>query len=619
MLDIIKKVEQCIENNELEEALNLINNNEHNITSNSELMNLKAIIAIKAGEYSTALECLKSSLEIDKSNIDAYYNMAYAYECLRDYKNAFDTYSYVSNITDDIELKAQVETDIKRLHECEVITINTDNKEAPQPGDNIYLARNNVVSVMLNQDAPLVSVYVLAYNNLEKYTKTCVECVLKYTIDVDYELILVDNGSSDGTLEYFKSVIHPRKKIIKITKNIGPNYGGNAGVAHATGRYIVGIANDVYVTENWLSNMLKCALSDDRIGMINPVSDNISNYQSVNLHYTDFDDMQKKAAEYNISDSRKWEERIRLITIGTLFKRECLDIIGLSDYGFFHDFVDDDVTFRVRRAGYKAILCKDVFVCHAGEITDKGAEAAVQSLKKGKITFKKKYYGIDAWDDVNNYEISMMSLLQVDEIHMYKNAELLGIDVLCGTPLLELKNKLRNAGVYDAKLSAFSREAKYWLDLKTICEGEVKVDRIEYILEHFEKNRFDFIILGLPLNSYKEPYELLGSMLKLLNKGGHLLIKVRNSYDARAFLNILGLNTDIDHDINSCVNISKLEEFLIRNGCCIRNINTQFHQTDENTKEQLMKMVKNCSVTENTNDIFKKMMVREYALNIKKQ
>ena len=162
--------------------------------------------------------------------------------------------------------------------------------------------------------------------------------------------------------------------------------------------------------------MLRCAESDPRIGMVNPVSSNVSNFQNVEFAFASLEEMQRKAAEHNVSDPRKWHERLRLVTLGTLYKRECLDMIGKADYGFFHDFVDDDLTFRVRRAGYKAILVRDVFVHHDHDLMkDRDPDEFRESLEKGRLNFKEKYFGVDAWDDASNYEPVMMSLVNPEE------------------------------------------------------------------------------------------------------------------------------------------------------------------------------------------------------------
>ncbi len=85
-----------------------------------------------------------------------------------------------------------------------------------------YLS-NRAAAYRANQGMPKCTIAVTALNRLEK-TKYCVECILANTNDVDYELMLIDNGSDDGTLEFFKSVKAERKKVIHITKNIGTCY-----------------------------------------------------------------------------------------------------------------------------------------------------------------------------------------------------------------------------------------------------------------------------------------------------------------------------------------------------------------------------------------------------------
>lgn len=506
----------------------------------------------------------------------------------------------------------------KESYDCEIVIKNTDNKTAPTPGGNIYSTRKKVATALLDDNAPLVSVVLVGYNNLETYTKTCLECILKYTNDVDYELILVDNGSSDGTFEYYKSVRHPRKKIVRITKNIGAFYGGNSGMALAAGTYVVSVCNDVFVTKNWLSNMVACAMSDENIGMIGPMSNNVSNLQSVNFNFTDFADMQEKAAKFNVSSPREWHERLRLTSPMVFFKRECLDMTGMHDYGFFHDFADDDITFRVRRAGYKAILCKDVFVYHAGHSTSHTAEQSRDSLEKGRITFKNKYHGIDAWNDVNNYEIVMMSLIEPDEKRGAANAEVLGVDVLCGTPILEVKNKLRSVEIFDVRLSAFATEAKYWLDLKTICNGRVEVDRPEYLSQYFDGERFDYIVLGKPINGYREPYNILKDMLKLLKNDGHLLIKLRNNYDVWALFEIMGNRIVNDQMFFLQISLETLMSWLKKHRYDCKKIAAVSYVTDDNAKNFVRKVL-DLWIDADHDSNFNRVMSCDYVIDIAAQ
>ena len=536
--DMIEQIIEQINGFELEYAIESINKYEEETKDYESGWILRGMVALTAQEYDVASECFKSCIAINSNNIDAYYNLAYLYEKMKLLDKALVYYKRIILLIDDIEEQKRIEKIICGIEEqmtfdeadSEIIIKDTLNKRNDVVSEKLCVTRENISKLILDEDAPLVSVVVTAYNCLERYTKKCIECLIKYTKNVDYELILLDNGSSDGTLEFFKSVKYKNKKIIRVTNNIGACYGQVVSINEFRGKYLVFLPNDVWVTENWLLNMVRCAESDCRIGMVTPQADYVSNFQEVKWSYDSFDDMQKKAAAYNVSDPTKWEERLRIITLGSMYRKACLDVIGAHDYGFMHDFSDDDISFRIRRAGYKTILCKDVFVSHVGKITDKGNEYMLRSMEKGRADFKEKYFGIDAWDDVINFEQVLLDIMQMETFNKKEQVNILGINVLCGTPILECKNRLRNNGSFDVILNAFSTEAKYWLDLKTICEGKVEVDRLQYIDEHFEPNSCDVIIIGEEICRESYSDEILNKILNILKPNGQLLMKVENNY-----------------------------------------------------------------------------------------
>lgn len=613
-LEIIAGLAEKINNNKIEEAFNLILSNENKLKDSSEFWNLKSIIYIKTKKYEIALDCLKMALEIDKDNIDYLFNLAYLYELKKEWYSAYKIYGELLQIVNDDGSKEEIYKYMNNINpdDQQIIVKKARNSFKPSFGNDILSARHEVAKSIIDSNRPLVSIFVLALNNLEKYTRPCVECILKYTKEIDYELILVDNGSSDDTFEYFKTIEYSRKKIIHITKNVGSGFGMYQGFANCEGKYLVLLQYDLFVTKNWLSNLLKCAMSDENIGMVNPGLDYVSNFQAIDLKYKDFDDMQEKAAAYNISDAKKWEERLRLITLGTLFKKECLDVAGFMDYGYFHDFVDDDITFRVRRAGYKAIFCRDTFICHAGKVTDKGTEMAVKSLREGRELFKDRYYGVDAWDDVQ-YEVMMMEHIEAKPEYNNVIPQILGIDVKCGGAILEVKNKLRNKGIMNSELSAFSTEAKYFTDLSTICDQKVEVDRIEYFKEYFKLKKFDYIVIGKPINEYKDPYSIISSTLDLLNDDGQLLLKIKNVYDISMLVKIIGINMEIKHKEVFCLSLEGFNEYLNDKGYLIKNISAEFHNVDERFKDQINNIVSFATESDYSNAI-----VDNYVLNIVK-
>ena len=133
--------------------------------------------------------------------------------------------------------------------DTKMIEINTDHMQPPTVGSDLF--RNRSAATAMQQISCLadVSVVIIAYNRLEK-TRRCVESVLQYTTGINYELILVDNGSTDRTLEYFQSVSYDKKQIIHITKNLGAAYPYFILNLNNLGEFVCMLANDIIVTQD---------------------------------------------------------------------------------------------------------------------------------------------------------------------------------------------------------------------------------------------------------------------------------------------------------------------------------------------------------------------------------
>ncbi len=104
----------------------------------------------------------------------------------------------------------------------EIIEINTDAAKRPMTSDDMITVRNKIADIheASKETAFEATLVVIAYNRLEK-TKSCVESIFKYTSHINFNLVLIDNGSTDGeTLEYFKSIDYDETCVVHITKNI---------------------------------------------------------------------------------------------------------------------------------------------------------------------------------------------------------------------------------------------------------------------------------------------------------------------------------------------------------------------------------------------------------------
>lgn len=274
-----------------------------------------------------------------------------------------------------------------------IVIVNTDNITAPTEGSDLYESRKNVEEAFLNSDGCEVTIFLIAYGRIEK-TKKALEYLMKYTSHINFKLILCDNGSVDNneTLELFKSVQHKNKTILHITKNVGAMFAATKALKMVDTKFIAIVANDAYVTKNWLDNLLACMKSDDKIAHVAPMSSNISNGQDPKLVFKNLDEMQKKASEFNkVSDPKKWFEKVRLFGVAYLYRTTVVDLIGLFDPGFFHDFADDDINVRFLRSGYKQVLCGDTFIHHEHyHDVENNQEKFKTSLDIGRQNFQDK-------------------------------------------------------------------------------------------------------------------------------------------------------------------------------------------------------------------------------------
>ena len=103
---------------------------------------------------------------------------------------------------------------------CEIIEIDTSKINSSNFEHSLYKVREQVAGYTMSKYESLVTVLVQAYNGIAK-TRTCVESLIRTTEGVDCDVWLIDNGSTDGTFEYFKTVKFEKMHILRLTENKG--------------------------------------------------------------------------------------------------------------------------------------------------------------------------------------------------------------------------------------------------------------------------------------------------------------------------------------------------------------------------------------------------------------
>ena len=248
--------------------------------------------------------------------------------------------------------------------------LNRGNSELPKELENRF---SNVIDdpetiefVTDKQEAaiePLVSIIMVTFNQI-KLTRHCLQSLKRYTPE-KHELIIVDNGSTDGTVEFLGKMKDTR--CIFNEKNLAFARANNQGIEIAKGEYLLLMNNDLILTECWLKKLLAVASSSVDIGVVGPCTNTAAGVQKVTPSYKSIRDLQRYAASFAMRNAGRWISVNRLNAFCFLIKRQVIDSAGVLDERFGPGGYEDyDYCLRVRQAGFRIMLAGDTYIHHVG-------------------------------------------------------------------------------------------------------------------------------------------------------------------------------------------------------------------------------------------------------------
>ena len=212
---------------------------------------------------------------------------------------------------------------------------------------------------------PSISV-IIANLNGEKYLADCLQSLLEQTFR-DFEVILVDNGSTDSSLAILKKDF-PWVKVIPLSKNTGFARGNNIGFEASSAKYAATLNNDTIADREWLRALYEAAEADNRIGMV--ASRIYLGMEGVELDsagmliYPDGMSRQRGHGQIDTGQFGRIEEVLFPSACAALYRRKMLDDIGFFDEDFFSYCEDSDLGLRACLAGWKAVFAPLAMVRH---------------------------------------------------------------------------------------------------------------------------------------------------------------------------------------------------------------------------------------------------------------
>jgi GT2 family glycosyltransferase len=277
----------------------------------------------------------------------------------------------VQRLKNNISLRKNAEARLERYR----LGLNEGFRQGLQAGMENYEAYFNGTSIIIPSE-----------NQLESL-KACIEGIMKQT-DLPYEIIVVDNGSTDGTEQYLKK-LNGQVRYCSLLESCGITGAANRGFMMAKGTTILLLSSEICPTASWLDNLLLCLHSKTSIGLVGPVSNGFNDSQRVEFHYEDLEDMHEIARVNNKSNCSKWHEEEYLSYGCLLFRRELLERVGYLDEGCQNATLSvQDYGTRVRLLGYSLVIARDVYV-HASVRLANAAE-----LISSNSYFRNKWSGL---------------------------------------------------------------------------------------------------------------------------------------------------------------------------------------------------------------------------------
>lgn len=460
---------------------------------------LAATVCLQYGRTEDAYEYIRKGLLYNYRNYELYFLLGNYYENINPYQAClcYENAEFYCGVEEDKELISQFR-----------LTIEQQGVKPAQ-----------------------VSIVILAYN-LKNWCMRCIESIRQYNPSSSYEIIVVDNASTDGIREWLQE--QEDITLICNEENVGLPAGYNQGIEVSQPDYdILLLDDDVLLFPNSLFWLRMGLYEEEKIGaagcMSNYISANMANGQFVEQTFSSNNEVVEYARTHNIPEKNALEKKSFLIGFVLLLKRKALNEVGLLDTLYTPGTYEDaDLCVRLRYAGWKLCLCHNSFVFHYGQRVLEDEETWIWSgIKNNLDKFKQKWgFSFPYYTKANQQIISLInrdkeSSIRVLEVgcggaatlagiqYLYPNAEVKGIE------LVEEVVRL-NRGQTD------------------VIQGNIETMQLPY-----DEKYFDYIIFGDVLEHLYEPEAVLCKMKPYLREGGQFLCSIPNIMHTSALLPLL--------------------------------------------------------------------------------
>lgn len=311
----------------------------------------------------------------------------------------------------------------------------------------------------------MISIIILSFNG-KQYLEKCLMSVAAQTYR-DFEVIVVDNASMDGSIEYLESHF-PWVRIVKNRENLGFAGGTNSGIKQAQGEYILTLNNDTQVDGHFLEYLVRPMQSDKNVGMCASkmlLPDGRINSTGICISRSGAA-WDRGMSEPDEKQYDSLEDIFGPCAGAALYRKRMLDEIGLFDEDFFLYMEDVDLAFRGRLAGWKCAYVPQAKVYHIhGGTAGFGSDLSVYYGNRNVIWYAVKNFPTGIlltslpWIIVRNIAVIPYYALRGQGRVILKSK----IDAVRGLPAILKKRSLVMRRVSDREIGRYIHS---WANLK---------------------------------------------------------------------------------------------------------------------------------------------------------
>jgi GT2 family glycosyltransferase len=280
------------------------------------------------------------------------------------------------------------------------VTFESDN-DGPREDGRVHLptstswpARWAALDRAFRAAWPRASLVIVTYDNLA-FSRMCIASILENTEYPNYEILIVDNASTDGSVEEFQRLARdvPHVRAIFNDHNAGLAPAWNLGFREASGDILVVLNNDIVVPPGWLTRLAR-HLEDEITGLVGPATNRTCNEAQLDIPYQTYGEY---LAVAGAQGKRHEGERIPIrmpMFFCTALRRATYERLGPFDERYeVGMFEDEDYALRAKAAGYQVVWTPEVYIHHAyhasiGKLLPTGEYMRLVRLNQGRFEDK---------------------------------------------------------------------------------------------------------------------------------------------------------------------------------------------------------------------------------------